>query len=137
MQADILHLWFNLQRKKAPYVKKDKTLSYQTLKIKDHERKQLHEHFHLATEDINLEAWAEKSSCILCHSPYPHGKESKAKALMNLHTEFLTCHSCHIHIDEGEKIKFGWINPLRSLHLKGEPYGTKLDPATGTLYRDR
>ncbi len=119
-------------KKKAPTVKKDTALSYQTLKIKDHERTQLHEHFHLATEDINLEAWAEKSSCIFCHSPYPHGKESKAKALMNLHTEFLTCHSCHIHIEEGEKIKFGWINPTE-FTPKGEPYGTKLDPATGLL----
>ena len=51
---------------------------------------------------------------------------------MNLHTEFLTCHSCHIHIDEGEEIKFGWINPTE-FTPEGEPYGTKLDPATGLL----
>ncbi len=105
-------------------------MSFQTLRIKDQERKQLHNHFHLTTEDINLEAWAQKSSCIVCHSPYPHGKKSKAKALMNLHTEFLTCHSCHIKIKEGEKIKFGWINPT-GFKPEGKPYGTTLDPSTG------
>ncbi|MDX1778873.1 MAG: hypothetical protein R3339_08320, partial [Thermodesulfobacteriota bacterium] len=89
-----------------------------------------HEHFHLTTEDKNLEAWAELDSCIICHSPYPHGKESKAKALMNLHTEFLTCHSCHIKIEEGEEIKFDWINPTGNTP-EGKPYGTTLDPVTG------
>jgi len=125
------YLTFKVQfvRKHQP-VKKTAELSYQTLRVKDQERKQKHEHFHLTTEDINLEAWAELDSCIICHSPYPHGKESKAKALMNLHTEFLTCHSCHIKIEEGEKIKFDWINPTEHTP-KGKPYGTRLDPVTG------
>jgi cytochrome b subunit of formate dehydrogenase len=125
------YLTFKVQfvRKSQP-VQKAAELSYQTLRVKDQERQQKHEHFHLTTEDINLEAWAELDSCILCHSPYPHGKESKAKALMNLHTEFLTCQSCHIKIEEGEKIKFDWINPTGH-SPEGTPYGTKLDPATG------
>ncbi len=126
------YLTFKVQfeRKKEPATEKNLTLSYQTLRIKDQERQQKHKHFHLTTEDINLEAWAEKSSCITCHSPYPHGKKSKAKALMNLHTEFLTCHSCHLKVEEGQKIKFGWVNPTK-FKPQGKPYGTEIDPATG------
>jgi hypothetical protein len=125
------YLTFKVQFvKKTLPVEKTAELSYQTLRIKDQERQQQHQHFHLTTEDINLEAWAEIDSCILCHSPYPHGKESKAKALMNLHTEFLTCHSCHIKIEEGEEITFDWINPT-GYSPTGKPYGTSLDPATG------
>ena len=51
---------------------------------------------------------------------------------MNLHTEFMTCHSCHIKIEEGEEVKFGWINPT-GITPTGKPYGTKLDPTTGLL----
>jgi cytochrome b subunit of formate dehydrogenase len=125
-----LTFWVQFEKKKEPAVAKSVDASYQTLRVKDQERKQLHEHFHLTTEDRNLEAWAEKDGCIICHSPYPHGKKSKAKALMNLHTEFLTCQSCHIKITEGEKIRFGWINPT-GFKSTGKPFGTTIDPQTG------
>ena len=125
-----LTFWVQFEKKKEPSVKKSLEASFQTLRVKDQERKQLHDHFHLATEDRNLEAWAEKDACIICHSPYSHGKKSKAKALMNLHTEFLTCHSCHIKIAEGEKIRFGWINPT-GFTPAGKPYGTTIDLQTG------
>ena len=126
------YLTFRVQfeKKKEPPAAKTVQASYQTLRVKDQERKQLHDHFHLTTEDRNLEAWAEKDACIICHSPYPHGKKSKAKALMNLHTEFLTCQSCHIKIDQGEEMRFGWINPT-GFKPTGKPYGTTIDLQTG------
>jgi hypothetical protein len=37
-----------------------------------------------------------------------------------------------MHIGEGEKIKFGWINP-RGLESKAEPYGVRIDPDTGVF----
>ena len=107
------YLTFRVQfeRRKEPAETKTKEMSFQTMRIKEQERKQKHEHFHLVTEDINLEAWADKSTCLICHSPYPHGKNKKAKAIMNLHTEFLTCHACHSKEEFEGKVKFGWINP--------------------------
>lgn len=128
------YLTFKVQfeRRKDPPEKKTRELSYQTLRVKEQERRQIHEHFHQLTEDLNLEAWAEKSSCIICHSPYPHGKNLQAIAVMNLHTEFLTCHSCHIQITDGEEIRFGWINPT-GLESRAEPYGVRIDPATGVF----
>jgi cytochrome b subunit of formate dehydrogenase len=125
-----LTFWVQFEKEKEPPVTKSIESSFQTLRVKDQERKQLRDHFHLTTEDRNLEAWAEKDACIICHSPYPHGKKSKAKALMNLHTEFLTCHSCHIKIAEGEKIRFGWINPT-GFKPAGKPYGTTIDLQAG------
>ncbi|MBW1825317.1 MAG: hypothetical protein JRI87_12340 [Deltaproteobacteria bacterium] len=90
------YLTFKVQfeRRKEPQEKKPREISYQTFRVKEQERMQLHDHFHQLVEDINLEAWAKKSACIACHSPYPHGKNLQAIAVMNLHTEFMTCHSC-------------------------------------------
>ena len=125
------YLTFKVQFvKKTLPAEKTAELSYQTLRVKDQERRQVHDHFHQLTEDINLEAWAEKSTCIACHSPYPHGKNLQALAVMNLHTEFMTCHSCHLRVTEGEEIRFGWVNPTGSTS-KAEPYGVRIDPATG------
>lgn len=125
------YLTFKVQfeRRKEHPETKTKELSFQTLRIKEQEHKQKHEHFHLVTEDVNLEAWAEKSSCLICHSPYPHGKNKKAKAIMNLHTEFLTCQSCHLKFELG-MVKFGWINPT-AINPQGKPYGTEIDTSSG------
>ena len=126
------YLTFKVQfeRRKAPPAEKTREVSYQTFRVKEQERTQIHDHFHLLTDDINLEAWEDKSSCIICHSPYPHGKNLQAIAVMNLHTEFLTCQACHLKIAEGEEIRFGWINPTGHIS-EGKPYSTTLDPTTG------
>jgi RNase P subunit RPR2 len=126
------YLTFRVQfeRRKEPPVKKPRELSYQTFRVKEQERMQIHDHFHQLKEDVNLEAWAKKSACIACHSPYPHGKNLQAIAVMNLHTEFMTCHSCHLKLERGDEIRFGWINPTGT-ESKAEPYGVRIDPTTG------
>jgi RNase P subunit RPR2 len=126
------YLTFKVQfeRRKEPPEKKSRELSYQAFRVKEQERKQVHDHFHQPTEDITLNAWAKKSTCIACHSPYPHGKNLRAIAVMNLHTQFMTCHSCHLKVKEGEEIHFDWINPT-GIKVKGEPYGIRIDPDTG------
>lgn len=128
------YLTFKIQfeKHKEPSAEKPRELSYQTLRVKEQERKQVHDHFHLLTEDINLEAWADRSTCIACHSPYPHGRNKQAMAVMNLHTEFMTCHSCHLKIQPGESIRYGWVSPAGRAS-KAEPYGSQIDPKTGLL----
>lgn len=128
------YLTFKVQfeRRKSPVIKKTRDASYQVFMVKEQERKQIHDHFHRLTEDVNLAAWAEKSSCIACHSPYPHGKNLQAIAVMNLHTEFMTCHSCHLKAQDNEQIRFGWINPTGH-ESKAEPFGVRIDPKSGTL----
>ncbi len=125
-------LTFSVQfeRKKEPKVEKPKAASLQTLHIKEQERKQLHDHYHLGVEDKNLDVWADKSHCIVCHSPYPHGRIKQAQAIINLHTEFLACNSCHLKLEAGEEIQFAWLNPSGA-HPTGKPYGIQMDPKTG------
>lgn len=126
------YLTFKVQfeRRRPPRIQRPKAESMQTLRIREQERRQVHEHFHLLTEDPNLEAWANKSSCVVCHSPYPHGRTTKAVAIMNLHTEFMTCHACHLKLDAHREIRFGWITPTGA-PSQGKPYGVAIDPDTG------
>jgi len=128
------YLTFKVQfeRRKSPVVKREKQMSYQLFRIKEQERMQSRKHFHRLTEDINLEAWGDKSSCIICHSPYPHGKNKQAMAVMNLHTEFMTCSSCHLEAEKKRDMRFGWINP-EGKESKAEPYGVRIDPETGAF----
>ena len=44
-----------------------------------------------------------------CHSPLPHGKNSKIPAFMNLHVSFLACQSCHFDMKE-RPAKFVWMD---------------------------
>jgi len=128
------YLTFKVQfeRRKSPVVKREKQMSYQLFRIKEQERMQSRKHFHRLTEDINLKAWGNKSSCIICHSPYPHGRNLQAIAVMNLHTEFMTCTSCHLKIDKKQDVRFGWINP-EGKESKAEPYGVRIDAETGAF----
>jgi hypothetical protein len=126
------YLTFKVQfeRKKEPPVEKPRAASFQALLVKEQERKQIHEHFHLTTPDVNLEAWGDRSTCIICHSPYPHGKNKQAMAIINLHTEFLSCHCCHLKNQMHEAVRFGWVKPP-GVTPNGRPYGTVVDPKTG------
>jgi len=86
--------------------------------------------FHLSTPDLNLAAWEQHSPCIICHSAYPHGKDRQVMAIINLHTEFLTCDCCHLKNELHEIVRFGWVQPP-GIATTGKPYGTAIDPATG------
>jgi hypothetical protein len=63
---------------------------------------------------------------------YPHGRNKQAMAIINLHTEFVTCNCCHLKISEKKDMRFGWVNPP-GISTTDKPYGTSVDPATGGL----
>jgi len=119
------------QRAKIPSPKTPEE-SYFTLQVKEQERKQIHDHFHNLTEDVNLEAWAEKSNCLICHSVYPHGESGEIKTMLNLHTEFLTCPTCHLTASRRIQITYRWYNPT-AFRPQGFPYGARIDKETGLL----
>ncbi len=134
--AALLSAWltFSVQfeRKKEIKIEKPKSMSLAAWQMKELERKQQHDHFHLGVEDKALDAWAEKSTCIICHTVYPHGRNKVAMAIINLHTEFMTCNSCHLKLSEKPNMQFGWLNPP-GITPEGEPYGTSIDPETGVF----
>ena len=127
-------LTFSVQfeRQKEMKVEKPKSMSLAAWQMKELERKQQHEHFHLGVEDKALDAWAEKSTCIICHTVYPHGRNKQAMAIINLHTEFITCNTCHLKLSDKSALQFGWTNPP-GMNPKGKPYGTSIDAATGVF----
>ncbi len=106
--------------------------SFFTLQVKEQERKQQHDHFHNLTEDVNLEAWAEKSHCLICHSAYPHGESGDITTMLNLHTEFMTCSTCHLTASRRTEISYRFYNPT-DFRPKSFPYGTRIDLKTGLL----
>ena len=91
-----------------------------------------HRHFH------NVVAAAPKLPedlrpvCFICHSDLPHSKNKRIRSLMNLHTQFLVCETCHIKEKPETTIVYKWYNPLNS-NPPGPFYGTSYDPETGSL----
>jgi len=57
------------------------------------------EHFHMIDEYVEREE-SNPPICFLCHGIYPHGKEKKIRALLNLHNGYIDCVVCHIRKDD-------------------------------------
>lgn len=90
-------------------------------------------HFHNTplTDKVLL---GKKNICFSCHGDYPHSKEPMIRTLMNMHTQFIGCMTCH---NDPRKIKestlsFEWLN-YSGIKVKGKPFGTSKDEETGYL----
>jgi len=90
-------------------------------------------HFHNEPE-VDLVNLGKKPVCFYCHGDYPHSKERMVRTLLNMHTQFvgcLTCHSDPRKVDESS-LSFSWLN-YTGIDVKGVPFGTEVDPETGYL----
>ena len=90
-------------------------------------------HFHNEPEEdlINL---GKKPVCFYCHGDYPHSKQRMIRTLLNMHTQFIGCMTCHNDprkIDE-KSLSFYWLN-YSGITVKGPPFGTSIDRKTGFL----
>ncbi len=90
-------------------------------------------HFHnLPAEDAADEG--TKTVCFYCHGDYPHSKERMIRTLLNMHTQFIGCMTCHADdrkVPE-ERLTLRWLN-FSGIEVQGEPFGTDVDPHTGYL----
>lgn len=90
-------------------------------------------HFHnLPATDRT--AAGKKNVCFFCHGDYPHSKEPMVRTLLNMHTQFIGCMTCHADarkVSEGT-LRFQWLN-YSGLAVKGPPFGTDVDRHTGLL----
>lgn len=69
--------------------------------------------------------------CFICHGDMPHKANKKVRSLLNMHTEFVACFTCHM--DQApEGVAYKWHN-ASNVTVKGEPFGIKYDPRTGRL----
>lgn len=90
-------------------------------------------HFH------NSPAVAEYSRgvqpiCYSCHGEYPHSSKPMVRTLLNMHTQFVGCMTCHIDNEKvpEDQLEMTWLN-YSGIAVKGAPFGVNLDPATGNL----
>ena len=91
-----------------------------------------HRHFHnVAAEPPQLPENL-RPTCFICHSDLPHSKSKRIRALMNIHTQFFVCETCHIKEKPGATIVYKWYNPLDA-NPPGPFYGTSYDPDSGSL----
>jgi hypothetical protein len=90
-----------------------------------------HRHFHNVLEHPQLPE-DKRPVCFICHSDFPHGKSKRTRALMNMHTQFFVCETCHVKDQPGATVVHKWYNPLDN-NPQGPFYGTSHDPVTGSL----
>ena len=91
-----------------------------------------HRHFHnIAEEDPQLPETL-RPTCYLCHSDFPHSKNKRIRGLMNIHTQFFVCQTCHIKEQTGKQVVHKWYHPQEA-NPKGPFYGTRYDARTGYL----
>ena len=100
------------------------------------EEMEKHRHFHIIAPEYPR--WPEKLRpvCFICHSDFPHSKNKRTRSLMNLHTQFLVCETCHIKEKPGAVVVYRWYDPLEK-NPKGPFYGTSYDPKTESLSRGK
>ena len=90
-----------------------------------------HRHFHRTVDYPQLPE-SERPVCFICHSDYPHSKNRRIRSLLNMHTQYFVCESCHVKEKLGTTVFYKWYNPLDE-NAKGPFLGTSYDPETGNL----
>lgn len=114
--------------KEKYFEKPESTILTEAKRLEDLEK---HRHFH------NIVSFPQapenlRPVCFICHSDYPHSKNKKVRSLLNMHTQYFVCESCHIKEKEGAEIVYKWYNPLND-NPGGPFFGTSYDPETGNL----
>jgi len=99
--------------------------------VKRQEEYEIHRHFHNIVSYPKLPENVQPV-CYICHSDYPHSKSKKVRAMLNMHTQFFVCETCHIEEKYGASVVYKWYNPLDK-DPKGPFFGTSYDPQTGNL----
>lgn len=78
----------------------------------------------------------KRTVCYFCHGDFPHSKKPMVRTLLNMHTQFIGCTTCHF--DESKipeaTVKLRWLNNS-GIEVKGPPFGTDVDPVTGDLIK--
>ena len=90
-------------------------------------------HFHnLPAEDVTT--LGAKNVCFSCHGDLPHSKEPMIRTLLNMHTQFIGCMTCHVNDKKVAEasLKLRWLN-FTGIAVTGKPFGTQVDPDTGYL----
>jgi len=99
---------------------------------KRQEEMEVHRRFHKDAPEYPRWPESARPVCFICHSDFPHTKSKKTRGLMNIHTQFFVCETCHIDVKPGTVVDYRWYSPL-DRSPEGPFYGTSYDPETGSL----
>jgi hypothetical protein len=100
--------------------------------FKEQRIRELHEHFHHLPDIEELDQ-EHQSQCLMCHSLLPHSKNERIRVMMNMHSDFLNCETCHYKKDP-ETIRYAWHDMGIDNELtRGPKFGTHYDEVTGML----
>ncbi len=99
--------------------------------VKRQEEYEVHRHFHNVLGYPQLPENV-RPVCYICHSDYPHSKNKKVRAMLNMHTQFFVCETCHVEKRLGTTTVYKWYNPLEE-NPRGPFFGQSYDPDTGNL----
>jgi hypothetical protein len=115
-----------------PLVKKFQAKESPILKeFKQHRTAEEHQHFHHIVDYPELPE-AQQPTCYICHSKLPHSKTKKIRAMLNMHTNYIACETCHLDIKEKDSVEYQWYSTLEK-NPAGPFFGTSYDPETGEL----
>lgn len=93
---------------------------------------ELARHFHNSSTAMALEG--DKSVCYYCHGDFPHFEQRMVRTLLNMHTQFIGCMTCHADpekIDENS-VQLKWLN-YSGIDVKGPHFGTDYEADSGFL----
>jgi DNA-directed RNA polymerase subunit M/transcription elongation factor TFIIS len=99
--------------------------------VRRQEEYEKHRHFHNVVEYPQLPENV-RPVCYICHSDYPHAKNKKVRAMLNMHTQFFVCETCHLEEKKGVEVVYKWYNPFIE-NPPGPFFGTSYDSETGNL----
>ena len=90
-------------------------------------------HFHNVPKENRVDM-GKKSVCFQCHGDYPHTKIRMVRTLLNMHTQFVGCMTCHTDTRKKpeESYTFRWLN-YSGIEVQGPHFGTDIDQDTGYL----
>ncbi len=90
-------------------------------------------HFHNSPDEAPYSK-GKQPVCYYCHGEFPHSEKPMVRTLLNMHTQFIGCMTCHADSKKipEEEIVLKWLN-YSGIPTKGRPFGTDIDPETGAL----
>ena len=119
----LIPLLKKIQKKESPTL----------IALKKHKEAEEHRHFHHLV-DVPQPPEEFRPTCFICHSDLPHNKTKKIRAMLNMHSNYLACETCHLGKKEGETVVYKWYSPVEK-NPQGPFFGTAYDPVTGELKR--
>ena len=100
--------------------------------FKEQRIRELHRHFHHLPDVKEIDS-QHQSQCLMCHSLLPHSKNEKIRVMMNMHSDFLNCETCH-YKKEKESIQYLWYDMgIDNEITRGPQLGIRYDSETGML----